>query len=114
VLSTVAFFVAAVPAFAGLASPPRPWVEKALSASSGRPRRPSTPTASWSSGVAAGGPAPTGHPIAVGAAARVVAVEGLVLEVEPEEGAARDYRRPGRSRSKRRGDADPDGSDASK
>ena len=31
-------------------------------------------------------------PIAAGAEARVVAVEGLVLEVEPPEGGARDYR----------------------
>ncbi len=31
-------------------------------------------------------------PIGAGAAVRVVAVEGLVLEVEPPEGAARDYR----------------------
>ena len=31
-------------------------------------------------------------PIAEGAEARVVAVEGLVLEVEPPEGGARDYR----------------------
>lgn len=31
-------------------------------------------------------------PLAVGDPARVVAIEGLVLEVEPEEGAARDYR----------------------
>ena len=46
-------------------------------------------------------------PIGVGAPARVVAVEGLVLEVEPEEGAARDYRDRARSRSKRRGESDP-------
>ena len=32
-------------------------------------------------------------PIAVGDAVRVAAIEGLVLEVEPLEGAARDYRR---------------------
>lgn len=31
-------------------------------------------------------------PVSVGDRVRVVAVEGLVLEVEPEEGAARDYR----------------------
>jgi membrane-bound serine protease (ClpP class) len=37
-------------------------------------------------------------PIATGDAARVVAVEGLVLEVEPESGGARDYRER-RSRS---------------
>ena len=33
-------------------------------------------------------------PIPAGAAIRVVEVDGLVLEVEPEEGAARDYREP--------------------
>lgn len=32
-------------------------------------------------------------PIPVGAAVRVVAIDGLVLEVEPEEGGAKDYRR---------------------
>jgi len=32
-------------------------------------------------------------PVEAGARVRVVAVEGLVLEVEPEEGGARDYRR---------------------
>ena len=37
-------------------------------------------------------------PILAGSAARVVAVEGLVLEVEPLEGAARDYRDRARSR----------------
>ncbi len=31
-------------------------------------------------------------PVASGGQVRVVAVEGLILEVEPEEGAARDYR----------------------
>ena len=31
-------------------------------------------------------------PIAAGEQARVIAVEGLVLEVEPESGGARDYR----------------------
>jgi membrane-bound serine protease (ClpP class) len=31
-------------------------------------------------------------PIRAGAPVRVVAVEGIVLEVEPEEGGARDYR----------------------
>jgi membrane-bound serine protease (ClpP class) len=43
-------------------------------------------------------------PIGAGDAVRVVAVEGLVLEVEPEEGGARDYRdRSGRpSRGRRR------------
>lgn len=33
-------------------------------------------------------------PIRAGAAIRVVEVDGLVLEVEPDEGAARDYREP--------------------
>ena len=31
-------------------------------------------------------------PIAAGAALRVVAIDGVTLEVEPLEGAARDYR----------------------
>ncbi|MCB1026737.1 MAG: NfeD family protein, partial [Microthrixaceae bacterium] len=31
-------------------------------------------------------------PLSVGARARVVEVDGLVLEVEPEEGGAKDYR----------------------
>jgi membrane-bound serine protease (ClpP class) len=34
-------------------------------------------------------------PVAVGETVRVVAVEGLVLEVEPEDGGARDYRERG-------------------
>ena len=42
-------------------------------------------------------------PIAAGAAARVVSVDGLVLEVEPETGGARDYR--DRSPRKRRGES---------
>jgi membrane-bound serine protease (ClpP class) len=37
-------------------------------------------------------------PIAVGEAARVVSVEGLVLEVEPLEGGAEDYRERARKR----------------
>jgi membrane-bound serine protease (ClpP class) len=37
-------------------------------------------------------------PIAVGDAVRVVAVEGLVLEVEPESGGAQDYRERARNR----------------
>jgi membrane-bound serine protease (ClpP class) len=37
-------------------------------------------------------------PILAGASVRVVAVEGLVLEVEPEEGGAKDYRDRARSR----------------
>jgi membrane-bound serine protease (ClpP class) len=43
-------------------------------------------------------------PIAAGGRARVVAVEGLVLEVEPEVGGARDHRE--RARSRRRGGGD--------
>jgi membrane-bound serine protease (ClpP class) len=38
-------------------------------------------------------------PIGAGDPARVVAVEGLVLEVEPEAGGARDYRERGRRRA---------------
>jgi membrane-bound serine protease (ClpP class) len=41
-------------------------------------------------------------PIEAGDAVRVVAVEGLVLEVEPEGGGARDYRDRARSRARRR------------
>jgi membrane-bound serine protease (ClpP class) len=37
-------------------------------------------------------------PISKGAGVRVAEIEGLVLEVEPEEGAARDYRERGRGR----------------
>jgi membrane-bound serine protease (ClpP class) len=40
-------------------------------------------------------------PIEAGDAVRVVAVEGLVLEVEPETGGARDYRDRGRGRARR-------------
>lgn len=40
-------------------------------------------------------------PIGAGDAVRVVAVEGLVLEVEPEEGGARDYRDRARRRAAR-------------
>ncbi|HEY3095680.1 MAG TPA: NfeD family protein [Acidimicrobiia bacterium] len=43
-------------------------------------------------------------PIAAGDGVRVVAVDGLVLEVEPEEGGARDYRDRARERRQRRGD----------
>jgi membrane-bound serine protease (ClpP class) len=39
-------------------------------------------------------------PLARGATVRVVAVEGVVLEVEPEEGGAKDYRDRGRRASK--------------
>jgi len=42
-------------------------------------------------------------PIAAGDGVRVVAVDGLVLEVEPEEGGARDYRDRARGRRQRRG-----------
>jgi membrane-bound serine protease (ClpP class) len=45
-------------------------------------------------------------PIAAGATARVVAVEGLVLEVEPEAGGARDYRDRARSGGRRDGAGD--------
>ncbi len=45
-------------------------------------------------------------PIAAGAPARVVAVEGLVLEVEPESGGARDYRDRARSGGRRGGGTD--------
>jgi membrane-bound serine protease (ClpP class) len=37
-------------------------------------------------------------PIEKGAGVRVAEIDGLVLEVEPEEGAARDYRERARSR----------------
>lgn len=40
-------------------------------------------------------------PVAAGDAARVVAVDGLVLEVEPESGGAIDYRERARSRRKK-------------
>jgi membrane-bound serine protease (ClpP class) len=49
-------------------------------------------------------------PIGAGASVRVVAVEGLVLEVEPEEGGAKDYRDRARSR---RGAGNPDQGDES-
>ncbi len=42
-------------------------------------------------------------PIGAGDGVRVVAVDGLVLEVEPEEGGARDYRDRARGRRQRRG-----------
>jgi membrane-bound serine protease (ClpP class) len=38
-------------------------------------------------------------PIGRGATVRVVSVQGVLLEVEPEEGGARDYRDRGRRRS---------------
>ncbi|HZP28532.1 MAG TPA: NfeD family protein [Acidimicrobiia bacterium] len=49
-------------------------------------------------------------PIGSGDSVRVVAVEGLVLEVEPEAGGARDYRDRARHRPSGNGSA-PDGSD---
>ncbi len=48
-------------------------------------------------------------PIAVGDPIRVVAIDGLVLEVEPEEGGAIDYRE---MRNRRRGGADAAAGDA--
>lgn len=48
-------------------------------------------------------------PIAVGEPIRVVAIDGLVLEVEPEEGGAIDYRE---MRNRRRGGADVESDDA--
>jgi len=39
-------------------------------------------------------------PIEAGDPVRVIAVEGLVLEVEPETGGARDYRERGRRKKK--------------
>jgi len=57
-------------------------------------------------------------PIAAGDAVRVVEIQGLVLEVEPEEGGAEDYREKYRERKRLRqegraeGDAeDPAGND---
>ena len=44
-------------------------------------------------------------PIAKGDPVRVVAIEGLYLEIEPEEGGARDYRE---MRGKRGDDTDSD------
>ena len=38
-------------------------------------------------------------PLSVGSIARVVEIDGLILEVEPEDGAARDYRDRGRSKA---------------
>jgi membrane-bound serine protease (ClpP class) len=39
-------------------------------------------------------------PISAGAPVRVVSIEGLLLEVEPEEGGARDYREPRHARGR--------------
>ena len=47
-------------------------------------------------------------PIAAGDRIRVVAIDGLVLEVEPEEGGAIDYRE---MRNRRKGAAVPDAGD---
>jgi membrane-bound serine protease (ClpP class) len=47
-------------------------------------------------------------PIAIGDRIRVVAIDGLVLEVEPEEGGAIDYRE---MRDRRKGAAVPDAGD---
>ena len=41
-------------------------------------------------------------PIAAGDSVRVVEIDGLVLEVEPEEGGAEDYREKYRERKQRR------------
>jgi membrane-bound serine protease (ClpP class) len=48
-------------------------------------------------------PIPAGDPV------RVIAVEGVVLEVEPEAGAARDYRDRGPRKAKRSAADPPDG-----
>ena len=52
-------------------------------------------------------------PIAKGAPVRVVAIEGLYLEIEPEEGGARDYRemRPSKDEGPDGADEGPDGAD---
>lgn len=47
-------------------------------------------------------------PIAAGAPVRVVSVEGVVLEVEPETGGARDYRERARRRKAGRGSDEPE------
>ena len=61
-------------------------------------------TARCGSGRRCGGPGPTGPPRSRwGDPVRVVAIDGLVLEVEPEEGGAIDYRE---MRDRRRGGAD--------
>jgi len=48
-------------------------------------------------------------PIAAGDPVRVVEIDGLVLEVEPEEGGAEDYREKYRERKRRRQEGDPQG-----
>jgi membrane-bound serine protease (ClpP class) len=54
-------------------------------------------------------------PIAAGDTVRVAEIQGLVLEVQPEEGGAEDYREKYRERKRRRqeGQAGASGSDAS-
>ncbi len=51
-------------------------------------------------------------PIDKGGSVRVVAIEGLLLEVEPEEGGARDYRERARDRGRREPDGGGDGDGA--
>ena len=51
-------------------------------------------------------------PIGAGDSVRVVAVEGLVLEVEPEAGGARDYRERARRRSNGNGSGPGDAVEA--
>jgi len=48
-------------------------------------------------------------PIAAGDPVRVVEIDGLVLEVEPEEGGAEDYREKYRERKRRRQEGDSQG-----
>jgi len=52
-------------------------------------------------------------PIKAGDVVRVAAVEGLVLEVEPPEGAAQDYREKSRQRKAARADAAAEGTETS-
>jgi membrane-bound serine protease (ClpP class) len=108
VLSTLAFFVAAVPAFVRARFSTPTIGREGLIGELGQAEVAVDPDgvvvirgSRWRAR------ANRATPIGVGAPARVVAVEGLVLEVEPEEGAARDYRDRARSRSKRRGESDP-------
>jgi len=48
-------------------------------------------------------------PLAAGDPVRVVEIDGLVLEVEPEEGGAEDYREKYRERKRRRQEGDSQG-----
>ena len=58
-----------------------------------RRRAASPPTASSPSATRRGGPAPTGPPRSTPRRpVRVVSIDGLLLEVEPLEGAAKDHR----------------------